>query len=67
MKFEVTRTSGGEESPCDEAFVDGKNEWNEDLYFVEFNTIEELVEFTNKYGKIILKDDWIEIYDDYRE
>lgn len=34
---------------------------------VEINTIEELVDFTEKYGEIIVYKDTIEIYNDYRE
>lgn len=45
-----------------------------DVWSVEFNTIEELIEFCNKYGSVVIEDYmWnkaykeIEIYDDYRE
>lgn len=34
---------------------------------IEINTIEELVEFTREYGKIVFDGTEIEIYDDYRE
>jgi hypothetical protein len=33
----------------------------------EFNTIEELMQFIDTYGQIILAEDTITIYDDYRE
>ncbi|MEF9952217.1 MAG: hypothetical protein RR782_02570 [Clostridium sp.] len=43
-------------------------------YYIEINTLEELIEFKNKYGgSIVLEKHWdshvecIEIYDDYRE
>lgn len=45
-----------------------------DVWSVEVNTLDELVEFYNKYGRLVIKDCmWneaykeIEIYDDYRE
>lgn len=45
-----------------------------DVWSVEFNTLDELVEFCNKYGDVVIEDCmWnkaykeIEIYDDYRE
>lgn len=64
MKFKVTRTSAliNNGKPCDEAVVDGKYE-----YSVIINTLEELMAFIEKYGMIVLDEDKIEIYDDYRE
>lgn len=45
-----------------------------DVWSLELNNLEELVEFVNKYGEIVIGNDWrnkdyksIEIYDDYRE
>lgn len=45
-----------------------------DVWSVEVNTLDELVEFYNKYGRLVIEDCmWneaykeIEIYDDYRE
>ena len=45
-----------------------------DVWMVEFNTLEDLVGFCNKYGDVVIDDCiWndaykhIEIYDDYRE
>ena len=34
---------------------------------IEFNTIDEIVEFTKRFGEIIIENDSIEIYDNYRE
>lgn len=34
---------------------------------VEIDTIEQLVEFSNKHGEIIVKGNSIKIYDDYNE
>lgn len=73
MEFRVTRTSislsWGKESPCEEAKKQG------DAWFVEINTLEELLNFMDKYEKeIIISRDLdnpqiieIEIYDTYRE
>ena len=35
--------------------------------FVEINALEELLAFVAKYGRIVLSENEIEIYDDYRE
>lgn len=69
MRFEVYRTSDywSSTKPCEEAFEAGKNEWNETMFCVEINTIEELMSFIDKYGAVVLKKESIEIYDDYRE
>ena len=34
---------------------------------IEINSLEELIQFANKFGEIIVGDGSIEIYDDYRE
>lgn len=34
---------------------------------IEINTLEELIQFGNNHGEIIVSDGHIEIYDDYRE
>jgi hypothetical protein len=36
-------------------------------WFIQINSLEELRYFVNKYGKLIISEDEIEIYDDYRE
>jgi hypothetical protein len=33
---------------------------------IEINTLEELIEFSNTFGELIVSDGSIEIYDDYR-
>lgn len=81
MKFVVSSTSGGhKEQPCEEAKRGSIERENKiysataDVWFVEINTLEELIKFYEEYGDIIIKDClWnksyteIEIYDDYRE
>jgi hypothetical protein len=34
---------------------------------IDFNSLEELIAFANKFGDIIVSEGHIEIYDDYRE
>lgn len=40
---------------------------NENDLFIEINTLEKLQEFVKKYGKIVLSEDSIIIYNDYLE
>ena len=82
MKFVVSSTSGeSREQPCEEAIrgsIERENKiYNKstvDVWFVEINTLEELIKFYEENGDIIIKDCFwnksyteIEIYDDYRE
>ena len=41
-------------------------DWNQEVT-VEINTLEDLLAFQKKFGQIVLSDNEIEIYDDYRE
>ena len=82
MIFKVIRTSDVfcEESPVEESYP-GKcldtfhgpgKEKEEDCYLIEINTLEELMKIREKYGSIIIYEQWynypiLEIYDDYRE
>lgn len=81
MKFVLSRTSSGDVNVDDKKYKVTKtqeyDEWLEkyiDKYFIEINSLEELMEFQKGYGKIIIMDNRyggemkeIEIYDDYRE
>lgn len=81
MKFVLSRTSAGDINVDDKKYKVTKtqeyDEWLEkyiDKYFIEINSLEELMEFQKGYGKIIIMDNRyggkmkeIEIYDDYRE
>ena len=77
MNFIIYRTSNHVDKPCEEAILkkhipenqgDSSEGWT-----VEINSIEDLVDFTDKYGNIIKGRDSfhpvssIEIYDDFRE
>ena len=39
----------------------------EETWVIRINTLENLMEFIKKYGVIVLTDEELEIYDDYRE
>lgn len=68
MKLKVSRTSQFNHGvPCDEAYIEGVDSFNKPIYWVEINTLKELMAFIEKYGVIVLDKDEIEIYDDYRE
>ncbi len=78
MKFMIKRTSAGDDKcPCDEShreefvYSDGIQTTR---WFIEINTLEELIEFSKTYGLLVVGlawEDWsipfVEIYDDYRE
>lgn len=70
MRFQITKTSKDQKQPCDGAifeetdYVDG--------WFIEINSLEELLGLKKRYGELILTTDYgnietIEIYDDLRE
>jgi hypothetical protein len=71
MKFYITRTSG-EKPPHPKAVLEASGG-----YYIEIDSLQELLEFSNDVGEIILGaprpyrppgvEAWIEIYDDYRE
>lgn len=65
MEFKISRASYyyDEEKPCDEAY---KN--NEDSSWVVcIENIVQLIDFTKKYGRCIVTESSIKIYDDYIE
>ena len=70
MKFIVTRTSQWDnEKPCKNAKLDYEvNLWGDKQWYIEINTIEELMAFKREVGvPIIIGSNSIEIYDGYRE
>lgn len=67
MKFIVTRTSQwDDEKPCENAKLNNEvNLWDDKQWYIEINTIEELMAFKREVGvPIIIRDNSIEIYDD---
>ena len=75
MIYRVTRTSEMFEdvNPIRGTFKDkvtseSDPDWPEEtLYYLEINTIEELQKLIEEEGTIVLDDNHIEIYDNYRE
>ncbi|MEN6296989.1 MAG: hypothetical protein ABFC92_03460 [Rectinema sp.] len=76
MKFLVKRTSFWDnKKPCDEAKEEDVKLWGEstEAWVIEISSLEELLDFVNKYGDLIISTGAteptfkIEIYDDYRE
>jgi hypothetical protein len=83
MRFLVTRSSTwGEGQPCDEAVEVEPNDigWKFKINWqVDFDTLEALMEFCKREGRVVImppketpfdkdREAWvIEIYDDYRE
>ena len=71
MKFRVIRSSQfSDEKPRNVKGIYKKD----DNWYIKINTLEELIDFYNQYGSLIISENWdnekemqIEIYDDYRE
>jgi len=70
MEFSASRVSlHPREKPCEEAYPKGTMKGTIKLtnWCVEIKGLDDLIAFVRKYGKIVLRDNAIEIYDDYRE
>lgn len=89
MIFKISRTSqwfyGEDKPPCDKAFIKeferymGANKIQDKDWFIELNTLEDLLNLKEEIGENIIISDYlfrynnidveysIEIYDDYRE
>jgi hypothetical protein len=71
MEFRVIRSSQfSDEKPKNVKGIYKKD----DNWYIKINTLEELIDFYNQYGDLIISQNWdnekemqIEIYDDYRE
>lgn len=63
MTFTIVRASSWDRNkkPCEEA-IQLNDEW-----VISFDTLEELMLFVGKYKQLVLTEDRVEIYDDYRE
>lgn len=66
MRFAIDRTSAFMKKPCEEAYQIVENDELADWY-IDINTLEELLEFVKNNEKIILGENTIVIYDDYEE
>lgn len=78
MKFIIYRTSNSylnANSPCEEAvlvehklvYKNNDHEQYKNIYEIEINSLEDLINLSKKYGEIIINGNTLEIYDDYRE
>lgn len=76
MKFIVFRTSniGGRLQPCEEAILRKEFAPNDKIWEVEFNSLQELIDFCDKYNGVVIERHYryteefvIEIYDTWRE
>lgn len=65
MEFQVFRTSGRYERPCEMCYL------RNGRYMTTINDLDDLIEFSKKYGEIVIYDEHgvpqLEIYDDWRE
>jgi hypothetical protein len=59
-----------EDEGTEHSYSDGyykRREQDEEVWFVEINSLEELKAFVSKYERVIITGLTLEIYDDYRE
>lgn len=65
IEYKVSRTSAWSDTkPCEEAY---RKEGEEYDRYVRINSLEDLMNFIKKYGKVVVNEGYIEIYDDWRE
>lgn len=70
MEYLIRRTSDylGEEKPCRQAYKSGEDMWGNPIWYVDIHQLEQLQDIVRETGhSLILHDNEIEIYDDYRE
>ena len=69
MIYTIYRTSDflGENKPCEKAQLKRIDEVCYRHYTIEINSLEELQALINEVGEIIIDENTIEIYDDFRE
>lgn len=69
MIYTIFRTSDflGENKPCEKAQETYVDELCYSRYTIEINSLEELQALINEVGEIIINEDTIEIYDEFRE
>ncbi len=64
MNFRIHRTSDSlypEKPPCEESYKDNEE------YYIEISSLEDLIDFADKHGDLVISRGSIEIYDTYRE
>lgn len=75
MKYRIRRTTdwkNGYEKPCEDAYEDGKNKFDEPQWAIDICNLKQIDDLVKEVGEIIIGkshdgENWIEIYDDYRE
>lgn len=70
MKYRINRTSDffPAERPCSRASLAGSDQWGNPIWSIEVDTIKDLQDIIRETGHpVIVDNDSIEIYDDYRE
>ena len=71
MKYKIERTSSCAyqvEQPCSKAYRGDNDEFDNPQWYIDINSLEDLQELREevKYS-LIVSEEFIEIYDDYRE
>jgi hypothetical protein len=68
MRFEISRTSNWHgEKPCEEAKPGPETSRGRATWWVDLDSLEDLLSLSVKYGELVVNENTIEIYDDYRE
>lgn len=79
MRFRIIRASNDTKKPCKEAYKGTReiyfkdNFITDDCWYIDINSLEELLKLIKKYGDLIIQEDdnnknfLIMIYDDYIE
>lgn len=69
MIYDIYRTSDWfrKNKPCEKAEFQGIDEYANNKYTIEINTLEDLQELIKEVDCIIIDESTIEIYDDFRE
>ena len=71
MKFVITRTSdwSGRTQPCKEAVCTHETvkKYDKNRWEIDIKSLQDFYALINEVGRIIVDEDSIEIYDDYRE
>lgn len=70
MKYQITRASdwAREKKPCSQAVYEGKDEYGDNIWTIEINSLADLYALMNEVGKIVIHpENEIQIYDYYIE
>jgi hypothetical protein len=69
MKYSISRAGSlsKSKSPCNRAYRGGFDKYDNPIWAIDINSIEEIQSLIAEVGKIVMGGDWILIYDDYIE